>query len=200
MSTMSQHDSEKTPANHLRSFPQVQHFHETPPPLARSEEAPGGAAPQDQPEQGNLDYRRALPYTLPQKSPQAGSPSQNIEALHYIRTRDIILPLQFYPKGVVVEKGVIEKRGVFWLDYRFEGRRLRTRIGPSKKLAETVMRKIRVQIAEGRYLDINEEKKIKFNDFAEIYAENHGKKKRSWVSTDKMYLNRLKDFFGKKYL
>ena len=117
-----------------------------------------------------------------------------------MRTRDIIFPLQFYPKGGVVEKGVIEKSGVYWLDYRFNGRRLRKKIGPNKKLAETVMRKIRVQIVEGRYLDINDEKKVKFNDFAEVYAENYGKKKRSWVSTDKMYLNRLKDFFGKKYL
>ena len=79
-----------------------------------------------------------------------------------------------------MEKGVIDKNGVYWLDYRFNGRRLRKRIGPSKKLAETVMQKIRVQIAEGKYLDVKkEEKKIKFNDFAQIYASTYGEKKRS---------------------
>jgi len=121
--------------------------------------------------------------------------------LYYIRTRDIILPLHFYPKGGVVEKGVIDKNGIYWLDYRFNGRRLRKKIGPSKKLAETVMQKIRVQIAEGKYLDVKkEEKKISFNDFAQIYEDSYGKKKRSWNSTDKLYLVRLKAFFGSKNL
>jgi len=100
-----------------------------------------------------------------------------------------------------VEKGVIDKNGVYWLDYRFNGRRLRKKIGCSKKLAETVMQKIRVQIAEGKYLDVKkEEKKIKFNDFAQIYADTYGMKKRSWNSTDKLYLVRLKAFFGSKNL
>ena len=100
-----------------------------------------------------------------------------------------------------MEKGVIDKNGIYWLDYRFDGRRMRKKIGSSKKLAETVMQKIRVQIAEGKYLDVKkEEKKINFNDFAQIYANTYGEKKRSWSSTDKLYLVRLKAFFGSKNL
>ena len=100
-----------------------------------------------------------------------------------------------------MEKGVIDKNGIYWLDYRFDGRRMLKKIGSSKKLAETVMQKIRVQIAEGKYLDVKkEEKKINFNDFAQIYANTYGEKKRSWSSTDKLYLVRLKAFFGSKNL
>ena len=98
------------------------------------------------------------------------------------------------------EAGVIEKEGVYWLDYRVNGKRIRTKVGPQKKLAEDVMRKIRVQIAEGKYLDIKKESKIRFKEFAELYAENYGKKKRSWRTTDKMYLEKFKSFFGDRYL
>lgn len=62
------------------------------------------------------------------------------------------------------------------------------------------MRKIKVEIAEGKYLDIKKEAKIRFKEFADLYAENYAKKKRSWDSTDKLYLEKLKAFFGDRYL
>ena len=30
------------------------------------------------------------------------------------------------------EAGVIEKEGVYWLDYRVNGKRIRTKVGPQK--------------------------------------------------------------------
>jgi hypothetical protein len=48
---------------------------------------------------------------------------------------------------------VFIKQDVYWIDYYVNGQRKRERIGPDKKLAETVLRKRKVEIAEGKYLD-----------------------------------------------
>ena len=96
--------------------------------------------------------------------------------------------------------GVFVKNGTFWIDYYADGRRKREKVGPSKSLAEKALMKRRVQVAEGKFLDIKKEPRIRFKEFADIYAENYAKKKRSWESTDKMYLKKLKAFFGEKYL
>lgn len=37
--------------------------------------------------------------------------------------------------------GVFRKQGVYWIDYYVQGHRKRERIGPDKRLAETVLRK-----------------------------------------------------------
>lgn len=60
--------------------------------------------------------------------------------------------------------------------------------------------KRKIQIAEGKFLDIDQQKKIKFKDFAPLYIDCHAKKKRSWLSTDRNYLKRLVPFFGERYL
>jgi hypothetical protein len=49
--------------------------------------------------------------------------------------------------------GVFKKQDVYWIDYYVNGRRKRERIGPDKRLAETVHRKRKVEIAEGKFLD-----------------------------------------------
>lgn len=49
--------------------------------------------------------------------------------------------------------GVFRKQGVYRIDYYVDGRRKRERISPDKKQAETVLRKRKVAIAEGKYLD-----------------------------------------------
>jgi hypothetical protein len=49
--------------------------------------------------------------------------------------------------------GVFKKQGVFWIDYYVTGRRKRERIGPDKRLAKTALRKRKVEIAEGKWLD-----------------------------------------------
>ncbi len=96
--------------------------------------------------------------------------------------------------------GVFIKNGSFWIDYYFNGRRKREKVGPSKTLATKALRKRQIQIAEGKFLDIDQQKTIRFKDFAQIYEDSHGKKKRSWESTDRNYLKRLNEFFGDKYL
>jgi hypothetical protein len=63
--------------------------------------------------------------------------------------------------------GVMLKNGSWWIDYYVQGRRKREKIGPSKSLAESVLRKRQVEIAENKFLDIKKEEKLKFEDFAD---------------------------------
>lgn len=103
------------------------------------------------------------------------------------------------PKSKV--KGVIWKRGAWWLDYRFNGRRHRERVGESQMLAENAMHKIRTEIAENKFLDIKKEKKIKFEVFADEYFERHCKvNQKSYNNSPRSSLKTLKRFFSGKYL
>jgi integrase len=64
---------------------------------------------------------------------------------------------------------VLKKAGVYWSDYYVSGRRKRERIGPDKRLAQTVLRKRKVAIAEGKYLDKREVPHCTFNELADLY-------------------------------
>jgi hypothetical protein len=46
--------------------------------------------------------------------------------------------------------GVFRKQGIYWIDYYVNGHRKRERIGPHKRLAEMVLCKGKVEIAERR--------------------------------------------------
>ncbi len=97
--------------------------------------------------------------------------------------------------------GVFLKNGNWFIDYRVNGRRKREKVGPTMTLAKIVLKKRKVEIAEGKFLDIKREQKIKFEDFAnefiEIYLKpNH----RSWEKSELHNLNYMKRFFFGKYL
>ncbi|MCB9756973.1 MAG: site-specific integrase [Candidatus Omnitrophica bacterium] len=100
-------------------------------------------------------------------------------------------------------KGVFQnkKTGNWYIDYRLpNGRRRRETIGTSKKLAENVLSKRKVGIAEGKFLDVVKKERIKFEDFAQEYLNIHSKQhKKSWV-TDSYHIADLKRFLGGKFL
>jgi len=95
--------------------------------------------------------------------------------------------------------GVVYKRGTYWIDYRFQGRRKRKKIGSSKALAEHALNKIMLEIAENRYLDIRRDHYIKFEVFVDEYLETHSKAKKSY-KTDVKILRMFKRLFEGKYL
>jgi len=97
--------------------------------------------------------------------------------------------------------GIKFKKGNWLIDYYVNGRRKREKIGPDKKLAEMVLKKRRVEIAENKYLDVKRELRVKFNDFADEYLAIHSKiNNRSWETGDKINIKCLKCFFGDKFL
>ncbi len=97
--------------------------------------------------------------------------------------------------------GIIFKGGNYTIDYYVSsGRRKREKIGPSKVLAENVLRKRKLQIAENKFLDVKKQQKIILPEFSETYIQLHSKpNKRSWKSDIKR-VKTLCAFFGNRYL
>jgi integrase len=97
--------------------------------------------------------------------------------------------------------GVFKKQGVYWIDYYVNGRRKRERIGPDKRLAETVHRKRKVEIAEGKYLDRQRPITTTFDDLTKAYISyaRDQQQKRSWTR-DRTSITTLNAYFGGKRL
>jgi integrase len=104
--------------------------------------------------------------------------------------------------------GVFKKQGVYWIDYYVNGHRKRERIGSDKRLAETVLRKRRVEIAEGQFLERQRPVTTTFDELADAYLEWIGPndeagipaRKRSCRSHDLYAIGRLSAYFGGKRL
>jgi integrase len=98
--------------------------------------------------------------------------------------------------------GVFKKGKNWYIDYYIKGHRKRKKIGPSKKLAEQVLKDVQTKIAKKEYLGILEEKKILFEDFSEQYLE-YSKANKSFSTywrRDRFSVNNLLSAFKGKYL
>lgn len=103
---------------------------------------------------------------------------------------------------------VFKKQGVYWIDYYVNGHRKRERIGPDKRLAETVLRKCKVEIAEGKWLDRRRPITTTFEELADAYltwiapdvVKGIPARKRSWKSGDAYAIGRLLAYFTGKRL
>jgi len=98
--------------------------------------------------------------------------------------------------------GVFKKGKNWYIDYYIKGHRKRKKIGPSKKLAEQVLKDVQTKIAKKEYLGILEEKKILFEDFSEHYLE-YSKANKSFSTywrRDRFSVNNLLSAFKGKYL
>ena len=94
---------------------------------------------------------------------------------------------------------VFKKQGVYWIDYYVSGRRRRERIGPDKRLAETVLQKRKVAIAEGKYLDKRTVPRCTFHELAALYlrwAETH----HQGFATTRSRVRRFQATFGPSQL
>ena len=66
----------------------------------------------------------------------------------------------------------IYKRGEIWyIDYAYQGKRHRKRIGRSKKIAELTLSEIELKILRRENLGIREARKISFKDYSKEYLE-----------------------------
>lgn len=92
--------------------------------------------------------------------------------------------------------GVYKVGKTWYVDYYYDGRRVRKAIG-TKKEAEMALTAIKADILRGEYR-FKRERSIKFEDFADEYLRYAKANKKSWKS-DRVLLNRLVPFFrGKK--
>jgi hypothetical protein len=92
--------------------------------------------------------------------------------------------------------GVFKKQGVYWVDYYVSGHRKRECIGPDKRLAETVLRKRKVEIVEGRFLRRKPITTI-FDELTNAYLKYARENKRP-RGRDVTSIKKLSEVFGGK--
>jgi integrase len=94
----------------------------------------------------------------------------------------------------------VYRRGKNWyIDFYTQGRRVREKVGPNKKLTEKVLNKVKTEVIENRYLDIRRKPKVKFDTLVEQYLQYAKANKRSW-NRDEFSLKSLAQSFSGKYL
>ena len=84
----------------------------------------------------------------------------------------------------------------WYIDYRFQGRRLRERIGPNRAQAGLVLQKRRVEIAEGRFLEKRQELNTTLGEMAALYVENYARPSKKTWRDDKRILGGFVKYFG----
>ncbi len=98
-------------------------------------------------------------------------------------------------------KGVFKRGNTYYIDYYLQGARIQKAIGPDKKLAEAVLQKRKLEIREGKYLDIRKTQRVRFEELCDIYLKQHAipQIKKSWHS-DVDTIKVLKRWFEGKHL
>lgn len=96
--------------------------------------------------------------------------------------------------------GVYRRKRIWYIDYYVRGRRVRERVGPSKRLAETVLKKREVEIAENRFLDIRKQGKIRFGNGADRYLKTYSEPNKKSARRDSISIRHLKAQFGGQFL
>lgn len=97
--------------------------------------------------------------------------------------------------------GVYKKGQNYYIDFYMGNRRKREKIGPSKKLAETVLQKRLVEVAEGKFLDIHREKKVKLVEFIKEYLKfSETNKRPKTYELDKMATRNFSKLYENLFL
>jgi integrase len=95
---------------------------------------------------------------------------------------------------------VFKKQDVYWIDYYVNGHRKRERIGPDRRLAETVLKKRKVQIAEGKFLERKRAITTTFDELAQSYLPYSRDNKRSWDRDERSVKALGQAFSGKRLI
>ncbi len=99
--------------------------------------------------------------------------------------------------------GTLFLRGKQWYISYIDpnGKQVRESVSPYRETAEKALRKIRVAIDEGRYLDIrNKTKKVLFCDFTEQYIESYAKLENRTARQQAIQIANIAKFFQGQYL
>ena len=93
---------------------------------------------------------------------------------------------------------VFRRNSNWYIDFYFQGKRIRECVGPSKKLAQQALDVRKGEIAQKKY-GLQETGHIKFESVTEKYLNHVRTYKRSYIR-DQLSIRHLTDFFGGKYL
>ncbi len=98
--------------------------------------------------------------------------------------------------------GLIKRNKVWWMNFVCQGRQVRRSTGTTdKRLADAILAKIKVQIAEGRYFETREEQERTFGEMMDRYLKERAvlKAPKSHLR-DRQALNHLLPVFGERVL
>ena len=98
--------------------------------------------------------------------------------------------------------GIYQKKKNWYIDYYVKGHRKRKKIGPSKKLAELVLKDVHIKNAREEYLGILEEKKILFDEYARKYLDysKANKSSATYERSERFSVKQLTFAFRGKHL
>jgi len=94
---------------------------------------------------------------------------------------------------------VYQKRGKWFIDYYYQGRRIRESVGTSKKEATQALATRKTEILQGRYHWLDEKRTVLFEALAREYQDYSNANKRSW-GRDQTSLKNLGSFFHGRLL
>ena len=95
--------------------------------------------------------------------------------------------------------GVYKRGNIWYVRYETDGQIIRESTRQeSRKLAESILRKRRTAVAEGRHLESKKKIRMTFSELCGWYWQQHGRLKKS--HSVKGVLERLQSFFGNKPL
>jgi hypothetical protein len=97
-------------------------------------------------------------------------------------------------KTEVSQMGTTFRRGKRWgINYiNPSGNQIRKIVSPYKETAETILKKIETEIAEGKYLDVRKERSILFEDFAHEYLNTYVKLENKNIRNQEKLIKDLK--------
>jgi excisionase family DNA binding protein len=103
-----------------------------------------------------------------------------------------------YPHGSVIQGKTKRKEARYSIDYQIDGQRVRKVLKGIRSRAEAV-KVLNAEVADaqrGNYYF--QPKRITFSEMADLYLEKYSKvNKKSWKTSDWVYLRRLKPYFSK---
>ena len=93
----------------------------------------------------------------------------------------------------------LRRQGNWWIDFYHQGKRVRRKVGPSKKVAEMALADVEVKKAKKEFLGVCDPKSILFKDFADEYLEysKANKAKSSYESDVTIVEKHLEPFVGR---
>jgi len=81
------------------------------------------------------------------------------------------------------------------------GKQIRKSVSPYRESAEKALRKIQVDIDNGRYLDMRKEvKKVLFEDFSRQYIDSYARLENRTAEQQALKIAKIADFFRDRYL
>ena len=98
--------------------------------------------------------------------------------------------------------GLLKRNKIWWMSFMYLGRQVRRTTGTTdKRLAESILCKVKVQIAEGRFFERREEQARTFGDMMARYLTERAvlKAPKSYLR-DRQALNHLLPLFGETVL